>query len=79
MSSKNKFDLTSRTPQLMSYPTPPGEMTPPSAGIGGTHSTDAKTISPVDVGHGQAGMLNTWQERDIGDLFWCRVCPESTR
>ena len=38
-------------------------------GIGGADAADAEAIAPVDVGHGQAGVLDAGQERDIGDLL----------
>ena len=38
-------------------------------GIGGTHAADAEAIAPVDVGHGQAGVLDAGQKGDVGDLL----------
>ena len=38
-------------------------------GVGGSHSADAKAVAPVDVGHGQAGLLNAGQGRHVGDLL----------
>src|SRR3954452_5149628 len=37
-------------------------------GVGGADAADAEAVAPVDVGHGQAGVLNAGQESDIGHL-----------
>src|SRR5207248_684634 len=37
--------------------------------IRGANTTDAETIAPMNIGHGQAGMLNARQESDVGDLL----------
>ena len=37
--------------------------------IGGTDAADAKTVAPMNIGHGQAGDLNAGKRGDIGDLL----------
>ena len=59
---------TSRTPQLMSKPTPPGETTP-SRLVHGRHAADGEPVSPVDVRHGDAGLQHAGQRGDVGHLL----------
>src|SRR5262249_13825552 len=37
--------------------------------VGGANAADAETVAPVDIWHGQAGVLDARQERHIGDLI----------
>src|SRR5580658_8443274 len=37
--------------------------------VGGTDAADAEAVTPVDVGHGQAGVLDAGQKSHIGNLF----------
>ena len=37
--------------------------------IGGRNAADAEAVSPVDVGHGEAGHLNARQKRHVGHLL----------
>ena len=41
----------------------------PFLGVGRGHSADAEAITPVDVGHGQAGLLDAGQGRHVDDLL----------
>jgi hypothetical protein len=45
-------------------------------GIRGTHAANTKAVAPVDVGHGQARHLDTWQKCDVGHLFRCLVIAD---
>ena len=38
-------------------------------GVGSADAADAEAVAPVDVGHGEAGGLDTGQERDVGHLL----------
>ena len=37
--------------------------------IGGRNAADAKTVAPVDIGHGQTGHLDARQKRHVGHLL----------
>ena len=41
----------------------------PFLGVGRGHAADAKAIAPVNVGHGQAGLLDAGQGRHVDDLL----------
>ncbi len=41
----------------------------PFLGVGGGHAADAKAIAPVNVGHGQARLLNAGQGRHVDNLL----------
>ena len=58
---------TSRMPQLMSKPMPPGEITP-AARVDGGHAADREAVAPVRVGHHQARPDDARQRRDVGRL-----------
>ncbi len=55
-------------PQLMSYPTPPGEMTPVLR-IEGGNPSDRKAIAPMAVRHAERIAADARQAGDIGDLI----------
>jgi hypothetical protein len=38
-------------------------------GIGGADAADAEAVAPVDIGHGEAGVLDAGQKRDVGNLL----------
>src|SRR5207244_2246395 len=44
--------------------------------VSGADAADAEAIAPVDVGHGQAGVLDARQKGHIGYLFRCLVLLE---
>ena len=41
----------------------------PFGRIGRAHAADAEAVAPMNVGHGQAGVLNARQKRDVGHLL----------
>ena len=47
---------------------PAGRNDPAFIRIGRADSADAEAVAPVDIRHGQAGVLNTGQKGDIGHL-----------
>ena len=45
----------------------------PFLGVGRRHSADAEAVAPVNIGHGQAGLLDAGQRRHVGDLLGALV------
>ena len=57
-----------RTPQEISKPTPPAEMTPP-CGVEGGDAADGEAVAPVGVGHGVGAFDDAGQGGDVADLL----------
>ena len=58
---------TSRMPQLMSKPMPPGEITP-LRGVEGGDAADREAVAPVGVGHAEARLDDAGQRGDVRRL-----------
>src|SRR5262249_347485 len=48
---------------------PPRRYYPSLVRVSRAHPADAEAVAPVDVGHGQAGVLDAGQERHLGHLL----------
>ena len=66
-SGQTRSVRTSRIPQLMSKPMPPGEITP-ARRVEGRDAADREAVAPVGVGHAEARLDDARQRRDVRGL-----------